>query len=138
MPRSASLLSDWSYGSFRAYSEAKAWGTSNACMIVSVFCDLGATHVYDLVSASNLPSRRMVTSCGLSHEQGALPAGSRRPTTARISPGPPTRSSLIPTQIVPCSQRCRHGSYAAAASATLLASFATVAREHLVWSVIWL
>lgn len=44
----------------------------NACMIVSVFRDLGATHVYELVSASNLPSRRMVSSCGLSHEQGLV------------------------------------------------------------------
>jgi hypothetical protein len=44
----------------------------NACMIVSVFHDLGATHVYELVSASNVPSRRMVTSCGLRHAQGLV------------------------------------------------------------------
>jgi hypothetical protein len=37
-------------------------------MIVSVFSDLGATHVYELVSAKNIPSRRMVGSCGLRHE----------------------------------------------------------------------
>lgn len=42
----------------------------NARMIVSVFHDLGATHVYELVSASNEPSRRMVASCGLRHERG--------------------------------------------------------------------
>ena len=37
----------------------------NARMIVSVLRDLHATHVYELVSASNVPSRRMVESCGL-------------------------------------------------------------------------
>jgi hypothetical protein len=41
----------------------------NARMIVSAFNDLDATHVYELVSASNLPSRRMVASCGLRHAQ---------------------------------------------------------------------
>lgn len=40
----------------------------NARMIVCVFRDLDATHVYELVSASNIPSRRMVGSCGLCHE----------------------------------------------------------------------
>jgi RimJ/RimL family protein N-acetyltransferase len=40
----------------------------NARMIVSVFRDLGATHVYELVSSTNLPSRRMVESCGLRFE----------------------------------------------------------------------
>lgn len=40
----------------------------NAQMIVSAFRDLGATHVYELVSASNIPSRRMVESCGLRPE----------------------------------------------------------------------
>jgi hypothetical protein len=44
----------------------------NARMIVSVFHDLGATHIYELVSASNLPSRRMVASCGLRHEQSLV------------------------------------------------------------------
>ena len=44
----------------------------NACMIVSVFRDLGATHVYELVSASNVPSRRMVASCGLRQEPGLV------------------------------------------------------------------
>jgi hypothetical protein len=44
----------------------------NARMIVSVFRDLDATHVYELVSASNVPSRRMVESCGLRHEPGLV------------------------------------------------------------------
>ncbi|MGO4138471.1 GNAT family N-acetyltransferase [Rhizobium brockwellii] len=37
----------------------------NALMIERVFQELGASHVYELVSASNLPSRRMVEACGL-------------------------------------------------------------------------
>jgi hypothetical protein len=37
----------------------------NARVILSAFQDAGATHVYELVSASNIPSRRMVASCGL-------------------------------------------------------------------------
>jgi len=37
-------------------------------MIVSVFRDLNATHVYELISPTNLPSRRMVEACGLRHE----------------------------------------------------------------------
>lgn len=44
----------------------------NARMIVSVFDDLDATHVYELVSASNVPSRRMVASCGLHHAEGLV------------------------------------------------------------------
>jgi hypothetical protein len=44
----------------------------NAQMIVSVFRDLDATHVYELVSASNMPSRRMVESCGLRPEPGLV------------------------------------------------------------------
>lgn len=44
----------------------------NARMIASVFRDLGATHVYELVSASNLPSRRMVAACGLRPAPGLV------------------------------------------------------------------
>ena len=39
----------------------------NAMMIVRVFRKLGASHIYELVSASNEASRRMVRSCGLEH-----------------------------------------------------------------------
>ncbi len=42
----------------------------NACMIDRLFRDLDATHIYELVSASNIPSRRMVEACGLRHEPG--------------------------------------------------------------------
>jgi GNAT superfamily N-acetyltransferase len=37
----------------------------NALMVERVFRELGATHVYELVSATNIPSRRMVEACGL-------------------------------------------------------------------------
>lgn len=40
----------------------------NASMIASVFRDLQASHVYELVSATNIVSRRMVETCGLRHE----------------------------------------------------------------------
>lgn len=40
----------------------------NARMIVDAFRGLEATHVYELVSSTNLPSRRMVAACGLRHE----------------------------------------------------------------------
>ena len=46
----------------------------NARMIARVFEDLGATHVYELVSAANVPSRRMVASCGL-HPEPSLVCG---------------------------------------------------------------
>jgi hypothetical protein len=44
----------------------------NARMIVSTFRDLDATHIYELVSSSNTPSRRMVESCGLRAEPGLV------------------------------------------------------------------
>lgn len=40
----------------------------NSLMIIDVFRGLGATHIYELVSSSNLPSRRMVEACGLRAE----------------------------------------------------------------------
>jgi RimJ/RimL family protein N-acetyltransferase len=50
----------------------------NARMAVAVFRDLGATHIYELVSATNIPSRRMVESCGL-HCEPALACGLATP-----------------------------------------------------------
>ncbi len=44
----------------------------NARMIVSMFRDLGATHIYELVSATNFPSRRMVEAGGLRSEPGLV------------------------------------------------------------------
>lgn len=57
----------------------------NAHMITRVFRDLQATHIYELVSSTNLPSRRMVEACGLRHEPNlvcgvAVPHESRRLT----------------------------------------------------------
>lgn len=40
----------------------------NAMMTVRVFSTLNASHIYELVSATNDASRRMVGSCGLRHE----------------------------------------------------------------------
>lgn len=51
----------------------------NARMILSVFRDLDATHIYELVSASNLPSRRMVEACGL-HLEPSLICGMATPS----------------------------------------------------------
>jgi len=42
----------------------------NAFMIDRVFRELGASHIYELVSAKNVPSRRMVEACGLKLEPG--------------------------------------------------------------------
>jgi Acetyltransferase (GNAT) family len=44
----------------------------NARLIVTAFERLGASHVYELVSAANLPSRRMAEACGLRHEAGLV------------------------------------------------------------------
>lgn len=55
----------------------------NARMIVSVFNDLDATHVYELVSATNIPSRRMVQSCGLRPEP-ALVCGIATPNDSAL------------------------------------------------------
>ncbi len=56
------------WGGLVAVAEAqrgRGLGTAvNALMIREIFA-LGATHIYELVSSSNLPSRRMVEACGL-------------------------------------------------------------------------
>jgi RimJ/RimL family protein N-acetyltransferase len=65
-------------------ARGKGLGTYvNARMVVNLFHDLGATHVYELVSASNVPSRRMVAACGLAEAPAlvcglALPDDSQR------------------------------------------------------------
>ncbi len=57
----------------------------NARMVVSVFRDLDATHIYELVSASNVPSRRMVESCGLRPEPGLVCGVATRNDSARFT-----------------------------------------------------
>lgn len=55
------------------YQRGKRLGNHiNARLITSIFDNLGATHVYELVSATNLPSRRMAEACGLVHEPGLV------------------------------------------------------------------
>ncbi len=62
----------YAWGGLVAVAEAqrgKGLGSYvNARMVVSAFHDLDATHVYELVSATNMASRRMVESCGLRPE----------------------------------------------------------------------
>jgi len=66
----------YAWGGLVAVADAmrgKGLGTFvNALMTVSVFRDLGATHIYELVSATNVPSRKMVESCGLRHDLGLV------------------------------------------------------------------
>lgn len=57
----------------------------NARMVVSVFRDLDATHVYELVSATNVPSRRMVEACGLQHEPSLVCGVATRQDSARLT-----------------------------------------------------
>ena len=62
----------YAWGGLVAVAESqrgKGLGTYiNARLIVNVFRDLNPTHIYELVSATNIPSRRMVGSCGLRPE----------------------------------------------------------------------
>lgn len=51
----------------------------NARMILALFAATEATHVYELVSATNAPSRRMVAACGLRPEPD-LACGLATPT----------------------------------------------------------
>ena len=73
MPHNAfSPYKEYAWGGLVAVAEAyrgKGVGKLvNALMIERVFGELGATHVYELVSATNTPSRRMVEACGLALE----------------------------------------------------------------------
>jgi RimJ/RimL family protein N-acetyltransferase len=90
MPHNAeSPYHRYAWGGLVAVAEAmrgKGLGSYiNARMIAGVFRDLDATHVYELVSATNIPSRRMVEACGLRPEPAlvcgaATPNGSARYT----------------------------------------------------------
>lgn len=57
----------------------------NALMIAGVFRDLDATHIYELVSATNIPSRRMVESCGLRLEPDLVCGIAMRNVDARFT-----------------------------------------------------
>jgi RimJ/RimL family protein N-acetyltransferase len=83
MPHNAhSAYHHYAWGGLVAVAETergKGLGTHiNARMVVAAFRDLGATHIYELVSATNIPSRRMVEACGLRHEP-ALACGLATP-----------------------------------------------------------
>ncbi|WP_102958896.1 GNAT family N-acetyltransferase [Mangrovicella endophytica] len=56
-------------------AEARAQGLGslvNARLIAEVFRELEATHIYELVSDTNVASRRMVEACGLRAEPGLV------------------------------------------------------------------
>jgi RimJ/RimL family protein N-acetyltransferase len=74
MPHNAhSRYKDYAWGGLVAVSEplrGKGLGKIvNALMIKKIFDDLNASHVYELVSADNIASRRMVEACGLRPDQ---------------------------------------------------------------------
>ncbi len=77
MPHNAhSVYHRYAWGGLVAVAESqrgKGLGNYvNALMVISVFHDLGAMHIYELVSATNVPSRRMVASCGLQLEPNLI------------------------------------------------------------------
>ncbi|MCA1243952.1 GNAT family N-acetyltransferase [Stappia stellulata] len=57
----------------------------NAMMVVAAFRDLGASHVYELVSAANEVSRRMVEACGLRHAPDLVCGLATREQAARFT-----------------------------------------------------
>ncbi|MBL6430524.1 MAG: hypothetical protein HPM95_02065 [Alphaproteobacteria bacterium] len=54
-------------------------------MVVAAFRDLGASHVYELVSAANEVSRRMVEACGLRHAPDLVCGLATREQAARFT-----------------------------------------------------
>jgi RimJ/RimL family protein N-acetyltransferase len=44
----------------------------NAAMVKAAFDELAADSIYELVSSSNLPSRRMVEACSLRHDPAVV------------------------------------------------------------------
>ncbi|WP_037547683.1 GNAT family N-acetyltransferase [Stappia stellulata] len=57
----------------------------NALMAVRAFRELGASHIYELVSASNEVSRRMVEACGLRHAPELVCGLATREAAARFT-----------------------------------------------------
>jgi preprotein translocase subunit Sec61beta len=57
----------------------------NARMIVSAFRDLGSEHVYEIVSATNEPSIRMVRGCGLERHTPVVSGIASREGSARFT-----------------------------------------------------
>lgn len=79
----------YAWGGLVAVAESqrgKGLGTYiNARMIVSVFRELDATHIYELVSASNSHSRRMVEACGLRYRPDLVCGLAMRQESARFT-----------------------------------------------------
>ena len=88
MPHNAdSTFRKYAWGGLVAVAESargKGLGSYiNARMVLSVFNDLGADHVYELVSASNATSRRMVEACGLHHRPDFISGAAARNSAGR-------------------------------------------------------
>ncbi|CAN7260717.1 GNAT family N-acetyltransferase [Rhizobium sp. LjRoot254] len=88
MPHNAdSVFHKYAWGGLVAVAEsARGKGLGNyinARMVTSVFRDLGAAYVYELVSASNATSRRMVEACGLRHRPDLISGAAARNDAAR-------------------------------------------------------
>jgi hypothetical protein len=88
MPHNAdSVFSRHAWGGLVAVAEsARGKGLGNyinARMVLSVFRDLNADHVYELVSATNTASRRMVEACGLRHRPDLISGAAARDNAER-------------------------------------------------------
>lgn len=77
LPHNAhSLYHRYAWGGLVAVAEAhrgKRLGAHvNSLALTAAFAELDATHVYELISPSNLPSQRMAVACGLHHDPSLL------------------------------------------------------------------
>ena len=79
----------YAWGGLVAVAEearGKGLGTFiNARIIADVFGELDTTHVYELISATNLPSRRMVEACGLRLERSLVGGAATLTGSARYT-----------------------------------------------------
>jgi len=57
----------------------------NAKVVKAAFETLGAHSVYELVTATNIASRRMVAACGLQHDPSFVSGGGRPPETGQLT-----------------------------------------------------
>lgn len=77
MPHNAySAFREYAWGGLVSVAEAHRGcglgGYINASIVASAFRDLGASHIYEMVSETNVPSRRMVEACGLRHDASVV------------------------------------------------------------------
>jgi hypothetical protein len=86
---SSSLYHRYAWGGLVAVAhEVRGHGVGsyvNARMVVSAFRDLGSEHVYEIVSATNEPSIRMVRGCGLERDTTVVSGIASREGSARFT-----------------------------------------------------